>query len=146
MYPSIVIKKVKNFKNSKNIALFCDKKFKIFELNNLDIEKYSSTLREAINQTKKSTLDKKIFFIFNLNASQRVILIKTSHPNKNFDNEKLGADFFEFLKMNLIDEVSFTSNNIKFSNKQKNLFFNEFLHGIELKSIHLINIKKINKI
>ena len=142
MYPSIVIKKVKNFKNSKNIALFCDKKFKIFELNNLDIEKYSSTLREAINQTKKSTLDKKIFFIFNLNASQRVILIKTSYPNENFENEKLGADFFEFLKKNLIEEVSFTSKNIKFSNIQNSLFLNEFLHGLELKSYSFDKYKK----
>ena len=142
MYPSIVIKKVKNLKNSKNIALFCDEKFKILELNNLDIKRYISTLQEAINLTKKSIIDKKIFFIFNLNASQRVVLIKTSHPNKNFDNEKLGADFFEFLKKNLIDEVSFTSNNIKFSNKQKNLFFNEFLHGIELKSYSFDKYKK----
>ena len=145
MYPTVVIKKVNNFKNSKNIALFCDERFKVFELNNLDIKKYSSTLRTTINLTKKSILDKKKFFIFNLNAFQRVILIKTTHSNKNFENEKLGADFFEFLKKNQIEEISFTSKNIKLTNKEKNLFFYEFFHGIKLKSYSFDKYKKIKQ-
>ena len=142
MTPKIVIKNSSNTKNIKNFAVFCDKNFKIYNLNSLEISKFSSQTIQTIKNINKDIKDKKKFLIFNLNPSQNIVLIKTDNSNIDYENEKLGAEFFDFLKSNLINKISFSSINFKDYQKKNDLFFYQFLHGIELKSYSFKKYKK----
>ena len=142
MIPKIVIKSSSFAKNVKNFGLFCDKNFKISDLRKLELSKYSQELIQFTKNTKSSVLIKEKFLIFNINSAQKVLLIKTSNNDINFDNEKLGADFFDFLKKNYIDSVLFNTENAQSIKKNNSLFFNEFIHGIELKSYSFDKYKK----
>ncbi len=127
----ISLKKIISDKDVKNYALFCDDNFKINGLNNLPIKKQTLEINKTIKFQKS---DKKEFLLFNINSSQKIILIKIKRSQLSLDNEKIGAKFFEFLKSNSIIELSFFNNNIKdFSLKNKN-FLDEFIHGAQLKS------------
>ena len=124
------LKKIISDKDVKNYALFCDDNFKINGLNNLPIKKQTLEINKTIKFQKS---DKKEFLLFNINSSQKIILIKIKRSQLSLDNEKIGAKFFEFLKSNSIIELSFFNNNIKdFSLKNKN-FLDEFIHGAQLK-------------
>ena len=142
MNPQIVIKSSSVAKNIKNFGIFCDKNFNIFNLNDLEIKKYSSEINQTIKNISTAVKDKKKFLNLNLNPSQSVILIKTDTLNANYENEKLGADFYDFLKANLINKISLSSDNFKNFTKKNNLFLNEFLHGVELKSYSFKKYKK----
>ena len=142
MTPKILIKSSSFTKNVKNFALFCDKNFKISDLRKLELSKYSKELIQFTKNTKSSVLIKEKFLIFNVNSAQKVLLIKTSDNDINFDNEKLGADFFDFLKRNYIDSLLFNTENVQNIKKKSSLFFNEFIHGIELKSYFFDKYKK----
>ena len=113
MTPKILIKSSSFTKNVKNFALFCDKNFKISDLRKLELSKYSKELIQFTKNTKSSILIKEKFLIFNINSAQKVLLIKTSDNDINFDNEKLGADFFDFLKRNYIDSLLFNTENVQ---------------------------------
>ena len=142
MNPKIVIKSSSVAKNIKNFGIFCDKNFNIFNLNGLEIKKYSSEINQTIKNISTAAKDKKKFLNLNINPSQNIILIKTDTLNVNYENEKLGADFYDFLKANLINKISFSSDNFKNCTKKNDLFLNEFLHGIELKSYSFKKYKK----
>ncbi|MDA9731353.1 leucyl aminopeptidase [Candidatus Pelagibacter sp.] len=127
----ISIKKTISPKLVKNYVLFCDENFKINGLNNLSIKNQSSDINKATNIDKS---DKKDFLMFNINSVQKIILIKIKKNSSTVDNEKTGAKFFNFIKNNLIFELSLFNNNIK-ATSQKNInFLDEFLHGVQLKS------------
>ena len=79
----------------------------------LELSKYSKELIQFTKNTKSSILIKEKFLIFNVNSAQKVLLIKTSDNDINFDNEKLGADFFDFLKRNYIDSLLFNTENVQ---------------------------------
>ncbi len=138
-----------SFKNSispklvKNYVLFCDESFKIDGLNSLSIKRQSSDINKLINIDKS---DKKDFLIFNINTSQKIILIKIKRNNPSVDNEKIGAKFFSFIKNKSIFHLSLFNNNIK-ATSQKNInFLDEFIHGAELKSYNFKKYKtKENK-
>ena len=119
MNPKIVIKSSSVAKNIKNFGIFCDKNFNIFNLNGLEIKKYSSEINQTIKNISTAAKDKKKFLNLNINPSQNIILIKTDTLNVNYENEKLGADFYDFLKANLINKISFSSDNFKYCTKKK---------------------------
>ena len=129
-------------KKTKHLALFCDKNFKISSLGELDLNKFSNNISKTIKATDPSILNKKNFLLFNINPEQKIILIKVADLNKNYQNEKLGAEFYDFLKTNIIDKITFNSKNIKSLRKDFDLFYFEFLHGIELKSYSFDKYKK----
>ena len=96
---SIKITFKKNISNKliKNYVLFSNDDFKINALNSLPIEKNTA----AINKTIKSLhIKNKDFIFFNLNPSQKIILIKVKNASTSLDNEKKGADFYNFIKLN----------------------------------------------
>jgi len=127
----ISIKKSISPKLVKNYVLFCDENFKINGLNNLGLKNHASEINKAISIDKS---DKKDFLIFNINSTQKIILIKIKKNNTSVNNEKMGAKFFNFVKNNTIFDISLFNNNIK-STAQKNIdFLDEFLHGAQLKS------------
>ena len=52
-----------------------------------------------INKTiKNNKLKDKDFLLFNLNPSQKILLIKIKSSKSSLDNEKIGAKFYNFIK------------------------------------------------
>ena len=84
----ISLKKNISEKNIKNYVLFTDENFKINGLSRLSLNKQSNLLNKAIISNK---LHSKTFLQFNLNPSQKIILIKLNKNQSSVDNEKKGA-------------------------------------------------------
>ena len=141
---SIKISFNKNFaeKSVKNYVFFCDHDFKIYGLKKLQINHQSSLINKTINSNKSE--DKKIL-LFNLNPDQRIILIKIKKALSSTDNEKKGANFYNFLKSNQIFHSTFFEENIKDVAAKNKLFINEFFHGLELKSYEFDKYKSKRK-
>tara|TARA_B100001057_G_scaffold382079_1_gene388058 strand:+ start:8163 stop:9632 length:1470 start_codon:yes stop_codon:yes gene_type:complete len=127
----INIKKSINDKTIKNYVLFSDEKFIINSLNNLSLAKSPSEINKTINSNKSKN---KTFLVFNLNSNQRIILIKLDKKYLSLDIEKKGAEFFNFIKSNLITNLTFIEENFKGILKKNVTFLDEFFHGVRLKS------------
>ena len=127
----ISYKSASNEKSIKNYVLFSDEEFNINGLNKLNISKNSNQISKTIISNKSK---KKEFISFNLNPDQRIILIKIKNKLTATENEKKGANFYNFLKSNLIFDVTFTKNNIAATQSNNSIFIDEFLHGMQLKS------------
>ena len=98
----ISLKKNISEKNIKNYVLFADENFKINGLSSLSLNKQSNLLNKAIISNK---LYSKTFLQFNLNPSQKIILIKLNKNQSSVDNEKKGAEFYKYIKENNITDV-----------------------------------------
>ena len=114
----------------KNRVLFADENFKINGLNKLAL-KQSNEINRTINSNKSK---KKDIIMFNHSPDQRIILIKIKNNEKSTDNEKKGANFYNFLKSNLLTDLTLFDNNINQTQIKNKLFIEEFLHGIQLKA------------
>ena len=121
--------KSKDLKNTKNLALFSDEKFKILNLKILELSN-QNLIKDLIHNNNEK---KKNFLYLNLNKKQNLILIKIKKDQNSIQNEKLGAKFYDFINSNLIDNLTFINQNFLEKDLNKN-FIDEFLHGIELKS------------
>ena len=120
-----------NDKLVKNYVLFCDENFKISGFNNLYLKKSSSEIQNMVNLNKNN---KKEFLLFNINSSQKIILIKVKKNYSSAENEKLGASFYKFIKSNSIFNITILDPNVKEFFSKNKLFLDEFIHGIKLKS------------
>ena len=118
-------------KGIKNYVLFSDENFKVNGLKKLPLAKSSNEINKTI-ETNKSK--KKDFISFNINSSQKIILIKIKNNQTSTDNEKKGANFYNFLKSNLQTNLTFFDNNILETQTKNKIFIEEFLHGMQLKS------------
>ena len=125
----ISLKKTINEKLVKNYAVFSNENFKINGLNKIPLNIHSKFITNIINSknTKKNN-----FLHFNLNSNQTVTIIKIKKNQSSTDNEKTGAEFFNFINSNLIFNLSFIGKNITDTNNKN--FCDEFFHGLELKS------------
>ena len=119
----------KDLKNSKNLALFSDENFKIFDFRSLGLINQSLISDLIVNNKGKK---KKILHL-NINKKQNLIIIKTKKNQSSLENEKLGAEFYDFVNSNLINDLTFIHQNFSKKNS-KQLFEDEFFHGMELKS------------
>ena len=137
-----------NFKNYikkidiKNFVLFADENFKIMGLKNLPLTEDVVKINKTINYNK---LKDKDFLLFNLNPSQKILLVKIKSSKSSLDNEKIGAKFYNFLKNNLINSSTLHENNFNDLKKKNKFFLEEFLHGIKLKSYEFRKYKTKNK-
>jgi len=141
---SIKITFKKNISNKfiKNYVLFGNDDFKINALNSLPIEKNTA----EINKTIKSLhLKNKDFIFFNFNSSQKIILIKIKNNPTTLDNEKKGADFYNFIKSNSFSDLTFFEKNIKATNPKNKYFIDEFFQGTQLKSYEFLKYKTEKK-
>ena len=121
--------KNKDQKNAKNLALFSDENFKILNFKNLDLPN-QNLISDLIQNNKDK---KKKILHLNLNKKQNLLINKIKKKQNSIENEKLGAKFYDFIKLNLINNLTFIDQN--FSEKSLNQnFIDEFFHGIELKS------------
>ena len=127
----ITYKKGVNEKNIKNFVLFSNEEFKINGINKLPVAKNSNQINKTINSYKSK---KKDFISFNVNSDQKVILIKIKQNKNATENEKKGANFYNFAKSNLLTDLNFLEKNIIETQKQNPSFMDEFLHGMLLKS------------
>ena len=73
-----------------------------------------------------------------------IILIKIKNNQSPLDIEKIGADFYSYLKSNSFFNTTFYEQNIKNSNCKNKYFFDEFIHGVELKSYEFNKYKSKN--
>ena len=139
----ISFKKNINEKLIKNYVLFCDDTFKIKGLYKTQISKYSKFINETISNNKQKDNN---FLMFNLNSKQKIVLVKIKNNKSSIENEKIGAQFYNFLKTNLILSSLFIDENIKETNLKNPNFFDEFLHGVNLKSYEFTKYKTTDKI
>ncbi len=112
-----------------NYVLFANEDFKIYGLNKLLLGKQSYQINKII---KSNYSKKKEFIFFNHNSDQKIILIKIKNNQTSTENEKKGANFYNFIKSNILKNLTFFDVNI-FETQNKN-FIDEFLHGIQIKS------------
>ena len=91
----INVKKSINDAAIKNYVLFSNEDFKINSLNRLSISRFSSNIGKTIDFNKSK---KKEILIFNLNPTQKIILVKLKNNMSPLSNEKKGAEFFDFIK------------------------------------------------
>ena len=134
----ITYKSGSNDRSIKNFVLFSDEEFKVNGLSKLSISKNSNQISKSIISSKSK---KKEFISFNLNPDQKIILVKIKNKLTATDNEKKGANFYNYLKSNLIYDVSFLNNNISTTQNKNSTFIEEFLHGMQLKSYNFNKYK-----
>ena len=127
----INIKKNISIKLVKNYVFFTNEDFKINGLKDLNLGKDADLIKSSIKSFK---LKKKNFLYFNLSPNSKVILVKITNSNNSIDNEKIGAKFYDFIKLNSIFFSTFNEKNIKHTQEKNKFFFDEFLHGVNLKS------------
>ena len=125
------IKKSYNEKIVKNYVFFTNEDFKIDALDKSVVSKFSNQIKKTINS---SDLKNKEFLSFNLNPSQKIILIKNKKKSIFLENEKIGAKFFNYTKSNSFYKVSFFEQNIFQIKSNSKYFFDEFILGIKFKS------------
>ena len=138
----ISLKQNINEKNVKNYVLFSNEHFKIDGLAGTSLINQSNYINKAINSDKTNS---KNFLIFNLNSNQKVIVIKLKKELNSLENEKIGAEFFNFIKKNLINYLTFLETNIEKVSNNSKFFFDEFLHGTQLKSYTFTKYKTSKK-
>ena len=118
-----------NLKKTRNLGLFCDENFNILSHAKLAL----ANQRLITNIIRNNKNLKRNILKINLSDKQNLILVKLKKNQKSIDNEKIGAEFYDFVKSNSIFELTFIDKNFT-DHELKQLFIEEFLHGIELKS------------
>ena len=118
-------------KTIKNYVLFTNEDFVISGLKNIFLSKNSAQINKTIksNKTKKNDI-----ISFNLNSDQKIILIKIKKNQTPTENEKKGANFYNFIKSNLLTNLTFLDKNIYEIQAKNKSFIDEFLHGLQIKS------------
>ena len=100
----VTYKKQINDKLIKNYVLFSNESFKIYNLNQISLKKREFFINELIT---KNRIKNNKFLSFNLNTSQKVILISLKKKLNTLDNEKFGAEFYNFIKSNSLFNLTF---------------------------------------
>ena len=139
---NISLKKSLNIKFVKNHVFFTDKDFKIKELNKFPISKFSSFINKSISS---SELSHKNFLSLDINPLQKVILIKIKNNQSSLDVEKIGAEFFTYLKTNLYLNTTYYEENIRNISSKNKFFFDQFAQGLQLKSYEFNKYKSRSK-
>ena len=127
----ISIKKKINIKQVKNYVFFTNENFEIYGLAKVFEKKEINEIRKTINSNISK---KKDFLLFNINPTQRIILIKINKQLSSKYVEKKGAELFSFIKSNYILDLALFEQNIYGNYLQNKNFLDEFIHGINLKS------------
>ena len=139
----ITLKNHINEKLVNNYVLFGDENFKIYGLKKLSLNRYLDFIKKITNLNKFKAKD---YLVFNINSSQKIIIIKLKKNQSFTYNEKQGAKFYNFIKSNSILDSTLFDQNIKEIPLKKNSFLDEFIHGIKLKSYIFDKYKSKKKI
>ena len=134
----IIIKKSLNLKLVKNHVFFTDQNFRINNLSKLSISKFSSFINKSVSS---NNLVNKDIISFNINPSQKIILIKLKNNQTSLEIEKLGARFYMFLKSNSYLKTTFDEQNIRSVVLKNKYFFDQFIQGLQLNPLK-VNTKR----
>ena len=142
---SIIVSVNRNIPDNKvkNFVLFADENFGVKGLTKISLAKQSNYINKTVINNRQKDKD---FLIFNLNSTQKILLIKIKENLTSVENEKIGAKFYNFIKENLVIESTFNEKNIVEFSKKNRIFFDEFLHGVRLKSYEFKKYKSKKKI
>ena len=77
----INVKKSISEKAIRNYVLFSNEEFKVNSLNKLPLSKFSVNINQTINSNKSKNKD---FILFNLNPSQKIIIVKLKDINRHY--------------------------------------------------------------
>ena len=124
-------------------TFFVDENYTFEEKN----KKISPSIVEKIkiflkDQRTKKNKDKIIGF--DLTEKSKVLFIVVKKNLSNHSLEKLGANFYTFIKNNKLDKIILYADSIKFFQNKRNLILN-FIHGFNLKSYSFNKYKTIDK-
>ncbi len=139
----ITTKNTINEKDIKNYVLFANEDFKIKGLNKLSLSKQANAIYKTINNIR---LKNKNILSFNITPNQKIILIKMKNSSSSLMNEKTGAEFYGFIKLNSIMSSTFLEKNFEELNLKNKNFLDEFLHGANLRSYEFKKYKTKKKI
>ena len=139
---NISLKKSLNVKSVKNHVFFTNKDFRINEINKLPIFKFSNFINKSISS---SVLDDKNFLSYDINAFQKVILIRIKNSQSPLEIEKIGAKFYTYLKTNSYFKISFYEQNLRSTFPKNKFFFDQFTQGLYLKSYEFNKYKSKSK-
>ena len=117
--------------SSKNIAFFLKNSTKVSELSKIVGDKSLAASLDKLKKNENFTKKKTITSI-NQNVDKKLIIIWLNKNLSSNEIEKLGAKFFDFLKVNSIEEVTIFGQSL--NDENKNYKIEEFIHGMELKS------------
>ena len=126
----------------KNYVLFSDEKFKVLGLSKTSLSKDTSIINKII---ANNVLREKNCFSFNLNPNQKVIVVKLKNSFASLEIEKLGAEFYNYIKENQITNSTLLENNLKEFLKTNKNFIDQFVHGVKLKSYDFDKYKSKKK-
>ena len=124
--------------SSKNKAIFIDQNIKIADFKGEFDQKIINKIINLIKQNNNPKKDK----IFSLNQDfyEKIIFIFISKSNTELEFEKLGAEFFDYLKKNQINDIHIISPKLR-RFKNNSLFLSSFIHGSQLKSYEFVLYK-----
>ncbi|MDC1170586.1 hypothetical protein OAT35_04350, partial [Candidatus Pelagibacter sp.] len=122
-------------KSKLNKSKICVVFFKDYLKIDNETNEFSNTDKKIITEFFLASKSKKNEFItFDLSPNKKIILINLK-SNLNFYNlEKLGANFFDFIKKNFLYDLKFLEKNIEEFFKKDKLFLSAFIHGFKVKS------------
>ena len=100
----IRLKNSLNEKLVKNHVFFTNQDFKIAGFNKLSIFKHSDFIIKSISSNKSND---KNFLSFDIGPTQKILLIKIKNNQSSLDVEKIGADFYSYLKSNSFFKIYF---------------------------------------
>ena len=126
----------------KNYVLFSDEKFRVLGLSKTSLSKDTSIINKII---ANNVLKEKNCFSFNLNPNQKVIVVKLKNSFTSLEIEKLGAEFYNYIKENQITNSTLLENNLKEFLKTNKYFIDQFVHGVKLKSYNFDKYKSKKK-
>ena len=115
-------------KNLGNNVIFIDSNTDYKKLNH----KYSFSKKLILNDVKSKKISKKNIFVYPQKNGEYGILIYLENNLLNSDIENLGANFYNFLKIQNIQNIVLNLDKQNFV--IKNRFINFFIHGLKLKS------------
>ena len=142
---SIKISLKKNIKDNQvlNYVLFCDENYRINGFDRHSLKNHKSFINKLVASNKSK--NKNLLFL-NINSSQKIVLVKVKKNKSICDIEKLGAEFFSFIKSNLLLNLTFFEENINQTYPKNKYFIDDFIHGLKLKSYQFEKYKsKKNK-
>ncbi len=138
----ISLKNSLNAKSIKNHVFFTKPNFDIIGLKNLPVDKFSTFINDYISSNR---LNLRKFLSFNITATQKIILIKIKSDQSSLEIEKIGAEFYTYLKSNSFLQTTFYEQNINNFAKKNKYFFDQFVQGLQLKSYEFNKYKSKSK-
>jgi leucyl aminopeptidase len=113
-------------------ALFLDNSFNLGEFTDPDLKKNLDLFKKT---SKFIRTEKKDFEILTIRSEKKVLLINYLSNKNNKEKEiKFGAKFYDYLKLNDISLINFDAKNISSLSNTTINYFDNFIHGIELKA------------